>query len=175
MKTVFHNGAVKVDPETGEVTLTDGTKDVGDVVVGKSYDALSNVVTNPLVSDGVHSRLRAQVLGSDQHVAKKMGLTCFRMALTADKAREALGGNLPHWWEPSTGKGRISLLEAEDGTPRFITTYPFRRYDMMNVACNFPTRPNRRTAAESWYAEADRGELLELFGDYPEEVVKLLK
>lgn len=33
VKAVFHNGAVNVDPETGEVTLADGSKDVGDVVI----------------------------------------------------------------------------------------------------------------------------------------------
>lgn len=34
VKTVFHNGAVDLNPETGEVTLADGSKDVGDVVIG---------------------------------------------------------------------------------------------------------------------------------------------
>lgn len=103
-----------------------------------------------------------------------MGLTCFRLVISADKTREALG-QLPDWWEPETGKGRISLLEAEDGTPRFITAYPFRHFYYMNLACNFPTRHNRRSAAGSWYAEADRGELLETFGDFGEDVVKLLR
>ncbi|KPM36934.1 hypothetical protein AK830_g9635 [Neonectria ditissima] len=159
VKTVFHNGAVDLNPEIGEVTLADGSKDAGDVVI---------------VADGVHSRLRSHVLGTDQHIAKKMGLTCFRLVISANKTREVLG-KLPEWWEPGIGKGRISLLEAEDGTPRFITAYPFRHFEYMNLACNFPTRPNRRSAAESWYAEADRGELLDIFGDFGEVIVKLLR
>jgi salicylate hydroxylase len=43
VKTVFYNGAVQVDPQTGEVTLSDGTKDVGDVVVGKCHDKESSI------------------------------------------------------------------------------------------------------------------------------------
>ncbi|KAK7421590.1 hypothetical protein QQX98_002057 [Neonectria punicea] len=159
VKTVFHNGVVDLNPETGEVTLEDGSKDMGDVVI---------------VADGVHSRLRAQVLGSDKHIAKKMGLTCFRLTISADKTKGVLG-KLPDWWEPETGKGRISLLEADDGTPRFITAYPLRHFDYMNLACNFPTRHDRRSAPGSWYAEADRGELLEVFGDFGEDILKLLR
>ncbi|KAH7009917.1 FAD binding domain protein [Ilyonectria destructans] len=109
VKTIFHNGAVDVDPDTGEVTLADGSKDVGDVS------------------------------------------------------------------ELDVGKGRISLLEADDGTPIFITAYPYRRFDYMNLACNFPTRDDRRSAPGSWYAEAERGELLDTFGDFGEEIIQLLK
>lgn len=103
-----------------------------------------------------------------------MGLTCFRLAISADKAGEVLG-KLPDWWEPDVGKGRISLLEADDGTPRFITAYPYRHFNYMNLACNFPTRNDRSSAPGSWYAEADRGELLDTFGDFGEEIVQLLK
>lgn len=129
---------------------------------------------NLLVADGVHSRLRAKVLGTDNHVSQKMGLTCFRLAISAEKTREVLG-KLPDWWEPDVGKGRISLLKADDGTPRFIAAYPYRHFDYMNLACNFPTRDDRRSALGSWYAEADRGELLDTFGDFGEEIIQLLK
>lgn len=35
VKTIFHIDAVDVDLDTGEVTLANGSKDVGDVVISK--------------------------------------------------------------------------------------------------------------------------------------------
>ncbi|KAK7429440.1 hypothetical protein QQZ08_004032 [Neonectria magnoliae] len=49
VKTVLHNGVVDLNPETGEVTSKDGSKDVGDVVIvqcnlaGGSNDSSSRV------------------------------------------------------------------------------------------------------------------------------------
>ncbi|GFF47087.1 6-hydroxynicotinate 3-monooxygenase [Aspergillus udagawae] len=147
---VFNTSVVDIDPEKATVTLEDGSVVDADVVI---------------VADGVHSRLRRRIVGSDSYQAKKNGLTCYRIAASAEAVKEALG-HLPVWWEPSTAEGRISALQAGDGSNRMIAAYAIRNYDYMNFSCLFPTRHDKGSVLESWYADGDRREMTEIFNDY---------
>lgn len=103
-----------------------------------------------------------------------MGATCYRVALSVDRAKEVLG-ELPFWWDPTTNKNRPCMIEARDGSRRFIAAYAMRNSQYMNLSAVFPTPKDRASSLSSWYAEADRNEVLEVFRDFHEPVRKMLR
>ncbi|KAI9933779.1 hypothetical protein ASPWEDRAFT_24088 [Aspergillus wentii DTO 134E9] len=155
---IFNTNVIDIDPEKGSIALEDGSVVGADLVI---------------VADGVHSRLRHRIVGSDTYRAKKNGMTCYRVAISAEAVKQALG-YLPTWWDPETANGRISALQAGDGSNRMIAMYPIRNYEYMNFSCLFPTRQNNGNVLESWYADGDRREMIETFDDYYEPMRKIL-
>jgi salicylate hydroxylase len=128
------------------------------------------------VADGVHSKLRNIVLGSDKYVARKTGLTCYRIAVSTEDAKKALGDNpLPHWWEPSTCDNRSSLIHAADGSARMVTAYPLRNLTMFNLSCIVRTDDSIKPSTDSWYADGDPAKMVEIFSDFHESLVKILR
>lgn len=111
-------------------------------------------------------------MGSDAR-AKKNGMTCYRVAVSAEAVKHTLG-YLPAWWDPQTADGRISAFQAGDGSNRLIAAYAIRNAEYMNLACVFPTRQNRGNVLESWYADGNRREMIETFDDYYEPMRKIL-
>ncbi|RNJ55906.1 hypothetical protein D7B24_007902 [Verticillium nonalfalfae] len=156
----FNSAVTDMDPDRGKVTLSDGSSAEADVII---------------VADGVHSRLRSCIVGPE-YFAKKMGLSCFRIAVSAQDAEAALG-KIPEWWDRSTGKGRGVVFESGDASNRFIVAYPLRNFEYMNLSCIFPTNPERlkSSTASTWYAEGDRSEMLEVFSDFSSTLVELLR
>jgi salicylate hydroxylase len=126
------------------------------------------------VADGVHSRLRNRILGDDSIQAKKMGLTCFRVAASAKAVKETLG-SLPHWWEPTTAQNRVCVLESGDGSDRFVVAYPLRDLEYMNLSCIFPSRKSKQSRTNSWYADGNSDEIIEIFSDFDESFRKILR
>ena len=128
------------------------------------------------VADGVHSRLRNIVVRSDSYVAKKTGLTCYRIAINVEDAEKALGHlPFPHWWEPSTCQNRSSIIYAADGSARVVTTYPIRHQTYFNISCILRTQESTRSTTESWHANADRAKMVESFGDFHEPLRLILR
>lgn len=129
-----------------------------------------------IVADGVHSRLRNIITGSTDHVAKKTGLTCYRIAVSIEDAEKALGdGSLPHWWDPSTCRNRTSLTMAADGTSRMVVAYPLRRETYFNLSCIVQTSDSSKPTTDSWNADGDQAKLLETFRDFNEPLRKVLR
>ncbi|OGM50036.1 FAD binding domain protein [Aspergillus bombycis] len=157
-QVIFNTNVVDIDPEEASITLEDGSVIGADIVV---------------IADGVHSRLRRRVVGSDAHQVKKNGMTCYRVAVSAEAVKDTLG-YLPAWWDPKTADGRICALQALDGSNRMIAAYAIRNSEYMNLACLFPTRENRGNVLESWYADGNRREMIETFDDYYEPMRKIL-
>ncbi|KAI0382298.1 FAD binding domain protein [Hypomontagnella monticulosa] len=158
-KMVFKNGVKDLDAEAGEVTLDDGTKVKADVII---------------IADGIHSRLRPMIAGEDCPKPQKSGLTCCRVAVSANQAIEALG-SLPDWWEDSKGDSpRLMIFEARDGTDRIMVVYGLRHTSYMNLSCIFVTREEKESTTQSWFAEGDRQEMLEIFQDFHPNLVKLI-
>ncbi|KAI0004364.1 FAD binding domain protein [Xylariaceae sp. FL0662B] len=158
-KMVFNNGGKDIDPEAGLVTLDDGSQAQADVVI---------------VADGIHSRLRPRIAGSDCPKPEKSGLTCCRVAVSADEARKVLG-RLPNWWqEQRTGDRRIMIWEAGDGSDRLVVVYGLRHTNYMNLSCVFPTRRERESTTKSWFADGDRQEMLDIFRDFDLSLLALL-
>ena len=124
------------------------------------------------VADGIHSRLRSIVAGDESHVAKKTGLTCYRVAVSIENAKKALGDlPLPHWW---TNRNRSSLINAADGTARMVTVYPLRHGTYFNLSCIIRTEVSTKRTTESWDADGDRAKMLEAFGDFHESLRLIL-
>ncbi|KAI0168869.1 FAD binding domain protein [Hypoxylon sp. FL1284] len=158
-KMIFNNGAKDVDAEAGQITLDDGTKVKGDVII---------------VADGIHSRLRPLIAGDDCPKPKKSGLTCFRVAVSATEAISALG-RLPDWWkEQMAGDRRIMVFEANDGSDRMMVVYGLRNSSYMNMSCIFVTREEKESTKTSWLAEGDQQEMLDIFQDFDSDLVALL-
>ncbi|GAB1203141.1 hypothetical protein APSETT445_001767 [Aspergillus pseudonomiae] len=157
-QVIFNTNVVDIDPEEASITLEDGSVVGADVVI---------------IADGVHSRLRHRIVGSDDARAKKNGMTCYRVAVSAEAVNHTLG-YLPAWWDPQTADGRISAFQAGDGSNRLIAAYAIRNAEYMNLACVFPTRQNRGNVLESWYADGNRREMIETFDDYCEPMRKIL-
>ena len=127
------------------------------------------------VADGVHSRLRASVIGSNSHAAKKTGLTCYRIAVSTEDAKSALGHlPLPHWWEPSTCQNRTSIIYAADGSARVVTAYPIRHQTHFNLSCIMRTQESTKSTTESWHVDGDRAKMIEAFGDFNEPLKQIL-
>ncbi|KAI2470226.1 FAD binding domain protein [Annulohypoxylon bovei var. microspora] len=158
-KVVFNNGAKDINPEAGEITLDDGTKAKADVIIA---------------ADGIHSRLRPKIAGPDCPKPKKTGLTCCRVAVPANQAIEALG-RLPDWWqEQKTGDRRVLVFEARDGSDRIMVVYGLRHASYMNMSCIFVTREEKESTTNSWFAEGDRQEMLDIFHDFDPSLLALI-
>ncbi|KAI0203615.1 FAD binding domain protein [Astrocystis sublimbata] len=157
---VWNNGAVDLDAEAGKVTLEDGSTVDADVVI---------------VADGIHSHLRNKIL-PEPISARKTGLTCCRVAVSAEEAAKVLG-KLPQWWEDQrkVGQGCMRLVESMDDTARLVVLYPLRDGDWMNMAWIFPTQTERESTTNSWFADGDRDEILTIFHDFGYELKELLR
>ncbi|KAF2268649.1 FAD binding domain protein [Lojkania enalia] len=159
-KIVFDTAATGLNPDEGIVTLSDGSTIIADVVVA---------------ADGIHSRLRNIVVGSEDYFAKKTGLTCYRVAVATEDAKKELGDlPPPHWWEPNTYQNRSSVIYASDDSPRFITAYPIRNGSYFNLSCILKTQESSTSTTESWNANGDHAKLIELFGDFSESIRRIL-
>lgn len=154
---VFDTSVVDVEPDEGLVVFKDSSTIQADVVI---------------VADGVHSRLRHRIVDSS-YQPKKNGMTCYRVAISAEAVKAALG-YLPESWDPRTADSRISTLMAGDGSRRTVTAYPLRNYDYMSFSCLFPGRQDRGNVLESWYADGDRQEMVDTFNDFSYPLRKIL-
>ena len=129
-----------------------------------------------VVADGVHSRLRASIVGEDGYVAKKTGLTCYRIAISVDDAKKALGDlPLPHWWEPTTCQNRTSMISSTDGRPRMVIAYPLRHQTYFNLSCIVRAPGTTRSTTDSWHIEGDRSKMFEYFADFSEPFRLILR
>lgn len=96
------------------------------------------------------------------------------MAVTANEAIDALG-SLPSWWqEQKTGDRRIMVFEARDGSDRIMVVYGLRHTSYMNMSCIFVTKEEKESTTNSWFADGDRQEMLDIFHDFDPSLVKLL-
>lgn len=104
---------------------------------------------------------------------KKMGYTLFRAAASTADVEKALG-YVPKWWTAEGGENRLSLMAAPGKSFRMIVHYPIQNHNWRNFSCFLPMAKERGNAVESWYADADKEEMLSLFDDYHEEIRKIL-
>lgn len=98
------------------------------------------------------------------------GQSIFRFVLSADKARE-IAGVLPEWWDPKK-EPYFNMIPAEDGSNRIVITYPAKNFEVVNFSCICPNTFLKETGSESWFTDGDLNELLEVFKDFPESVMR---
>jgi salicylate hydroxylase len=83
-------------------------------------------------------------------------------------------GYLPDLLNPEIG-AYLNLIPSADGTNRAIVLYPCQNFQTLNMACNLPDSKLKEDALEPRTAQQNRDEMLELFKDFPEWVVKIMK
>ncbi|KAB2571133.1 Salicylate hydroxylase [Lasiodiplodia theobromae] len=161
-RVVFEKAVMDIDPDAGTFELSDGSRGEADVII---------------VADGIHSHLRHRIVGDRSHRAQLTGMSVFRFAMSRSEAAQALGNDeqLPEYFDPARGEGRFGLIDACDGSGRVVAVYPCRDYEYINVTCAFRTRHSKDDTVASWWAEGDRDEMVDIFHDFPEHVVKLLR
>ncbi|KAI8267380.1 hypothetical protein K4K58_008034 [Colletotrichum sp. SAR11_239] len=157
-KIFFNTPVVDLNPETATITLKDGSAVQGDVVV---------------VADGVHSALRHRITGDKAHAPKKTGLTLFRLAASIEDMKRVLGDS-SDWLPPPEDDSRLNFVLAGDNTNRVVVHYPMQHHNYRNFSCLFLMPESRANVAESWYADGEKEEMLEVYKDFPEEILKIM-
>ncbi|KAF1962602.1 FAD/NAD(P)-binding domain-containing protein [Byssothecium circinans] len=139
----------------GTVTLASGEQITADLVVG---------------ADGVHSKTRYALPGSEGIKIFGSGKSAFRFLMPRSRALE----------DPVTRP----LVEAEGhlalwfGRDRRVVIYPTRNHELLNFVCIHPTKdsevsPQSHDSAD-WQKTGHLDKLLEVYKDFDPAVVKLL-
>ncbi|KAK4861884.1 hypothetical protein LT330_003919 [Penicillium expansum] len=157
-RVVYNVKVVGIDVDSGVVTFADGSSVEVDLII---------------VADGIRSKFREQIVGnSDSHV-KSAGKSIFRFVLSAEQAKEVTG-TLHEWWDPSKG-GFSHMIPAEDETNRILIAYPAKKFGYVNFSYICPNSYVKETGEESWFTDGDRDELLEVFKDFPENMLQFIR
>ncbi|KAF7312663.1 FAD/NAD(P)-binding domain-containing protein [Mycena indigotica] len=133
---------IDCNPDTGSITLGDGSVVVSDLVIA---------------ADGVHSTLRAKVLGYPQP-ALASGISCFRTVFDARKL-DTLSD--PEWFTAGTGvSGLRGILVKDSISYKLIAAYYCRDKTVVNVAAVYedPTQD-----APEWSPAGSSAELLQTY------------
>jgi 2-polyprenyl-6-methoxyphenol hydroxylase-like FAD-dependent oxidoreductase len=146
---------VDVDAEQGIVTLENGEKIHGDVVVG---------------ADGVHSRTRAKIPGAENLKPFGSGKSAFRFLIPREKA----------FADPETRKfaeqeGHLQMIFARD---RRVVVYPTSDNTLLNFVNIHPTSESQVNSEEpgssDWQNQGNISKMLEVFKDFEPAMQKLL-
>ncbi|KAH6652281.1 hypothetical protein BKA67DRAFT_538101 [Truncatella angustata] len=138
----------RVDSETGEVHLVNGTVAKADLIIG---------------ADGVHSRTVQSATG---RVQKKIstGQSCFRFLVPVAKANE----------NPLTKQlvDRIGLesLHAFCASDRRIIIYPCRTGTILNVVAFHPSGDDESVGESSWLNTGSLDDLVAVYSDFSPEI-----
>lgn len=135
---------------------------------------LCSLCLRTIVADGIHSALRHRVTGDKNHVPKKSGLSLFRIAVSAEDVKKALG-HLPDWWDEQKADNRLNVMQPNDGTHRALAYYPIQNHEYKNFSCLFPMREDRESIVESWYTDGDRKDMLDTFNDFDPTIREILR
>ncbi|EOD51303.1 putative fad binding domain protein [Neofusicoccum parvum UCRNP2] len=138
-----------VDPHTATVTLENGDKVQGDLVIA---------------ADGVHSRARAKVPGGDVK-AFGSGKSAFRFLVPREAALA----------DPRSAKfaAKDGELHITYGVDRRVVVYPCVNNTMLNFNCIHP-REESDASAEDWSKTGNKGRLLDVYSKFNPDLVALL-
>ncbi len=129
---------VRPDGDVAVAGFADGSEVGADIIVG---------------ADGIHSPVRASLLGAD--APRFTGKICYRSVVPT----EAVRGTRP------SREGAQWL--GPHGT---IVLYPLRGEELINVVCHYDDDDYRH---ESWIAECSREEVLERYAGWHESLLRL--
>lgn len=172
----FGQEVVKVDVESGRVTLAGGEVVEADLVIGMRLTQVIHGSRLTIVAgaDGIKSVLRPHVVGEAAfQTARPSGLSAFRFTIPASYIEQQIG-QLPEILD-STKPVCLSMIFSFDGTMRSIVMYPCRRFELLNFVCIAQDKILKTATTESWTAAGDRDEMLGIFQDFPPWVLDYLK
>lgn len=146
---------VDVDPYEATITLDNGEKIKGDVVVG---------------ADGVHSKMRRKVAGAENIETFGSGKSAYRFLISREQALA----------DPETRKyagkeGELTMFIARD---RRVVLYPTSDNTLLNFVCVHPTAESQvehnAPGSSDWQNTGNIGKMLEVFKSFEPAVLKLL-
>ncbi|KAJ5098206.1 monooxygenase [Penicillium argentinense] len=141
------------DAEAGEVTLCDGIKFNGDLVVG---------------ADGIHSKSVYAVTGGEFRPKESTGQNCFRFLVPVSKIKaNPIATAL-------LDKIGLDGVHAFVGQDRRIVLYPCRNGELLNVAGIHPSGTTPANDA-SWLDSGNMEELLATFSSFGPELQELCR
>ncbi|BCR98806.1 uncharacterized protein AKAW2_40489A [Aspergillus luchuensis] len=149
------------DVDEGRLTLEDGEVVEADLVVA---------------ADGIRSIMRGPVVNDDAYItAQPSGSSAFRFTMSREKVIELHNGEVPEIMD-SSKSGTLFGVYALDPTERRVIMYPCRNYEILNFAVLAPDNMLKTPASsDSWSAPGDRDEMISLFTDFPDWVLKYFR
>ncbi|RAL01833.1 FAD/NAD(P)-binding domain-containing protein [Aspergillus ibericus CBS 121593] len=149
----------------------------GDVEGGRLILEGGEVVEADLVvaADGIRSTLRPLVTNPSYTTAQPSGVSAFRFTMSRADVLALHNGNVPDVLDP-TKPGTLIGIYAFDPTERRVILYPCRNYEILNFVALVPDNMLKEPPpSDSWSAPGDREELISLFEDFPDWVVKYFR
>ena len=132
---------IDVDPDAATITLQDGTKVTGDVVIG---------------ADGVHSKARRKVPGGENAKPFPSGKSAFRFIIQRQDALD----------DPATRKlcEKKGVFTVAVGVDRRIIMYDTANNTLLNFVCIHPDSESE--AGEDWNSGTSQSALLHVYRDW---------
>lgn len=137
----------------GSVTLESGEQLRADVVIG---------------ADGVHSKTRAALPGSQGFKPVGDGKSSFRFTMPRSRALE----------DPLTRplvekEGHLNMFMGED---RRVVVYPTRNHELLNFNCIHPTSESEQKdeKSDAWQTDAKLNKLLDVYKGWAPSILKIL-
>ncbi|CAG8400210.1 unnamed protein product [Penicillium salamii] len=143
---------LSVDVGKGEVVLEDGSKYVGDLVVG---------------ADGVHSRCVDAIAGERRETVKT-GQSCFRFLVPIEKMQE---NPLTSSMLERIGLNGIHVFTTED---RRLVVYPSRGGLLLNCAGIYPPTSAEESGENNlWHNTGSVSQLVKTFRGFGEDLLEM--
>ncbi|KAL4863670.1 hypothetical protein BDV12DRAFT_206323 [Aspergillus spectabilis] len=150
---------VSVDVGEGILVLASGEEIKADVLIG---------------ADGIKSVVRPYVVGDAAfNTAGPSGLSAFRFTIDADTIKANLS-EIPEIMD-SAKPASLTVVDSYNGSKRSLVIYPCRNIELLNLGCICPDDMLQESATESWMATGDKEEMVSIFHDFPEWVLRLLR
>ncbi|CCT75844.1 related to salicylate 1-monooxygenase [Fusarium fujikuroi] len=144
---------VKADAETAEITLADGVKHKGDLLIG---------------ADGVHSKVVSAVAGSPPvRISTKQNT--FRFLVPIDKlmANPITG--------PFFGKLGFDCQHVFTTRDRRMVVYPCRNAKLLNIVAMHPAEDAGLDSESSWLAGGRVQDLLDVYKEFGPELIEMCR
>ncbi|SCV49093.1 related to salicylate 1-monooxygenase [Fusarium fujikuroi] len=144
---------VKADAETAEITLADGVKHKGDLLIG---------------ADGVHSKVVSAVAGSPPvRISTKQNT--FRFLVPIDKlmANPITG--------PFFGKLGFDCQHVFTTRDRRMVVYPCRNAKLLNIVAMHPAEDAGLDSESSWLAGGRVQDLLDVYKQFGPELIEMCR
>ncbi|KAL4975275.1 hypothetical protein BDW66DRAFT_167294 [Aspergillus desertorum] len=145
------NKVVDIDPHSATITLENGEKVIGDVVLG---------------ADGVHSVAKTKLSGGENVKTFSSGKNAFRFLIArkdalSDPQTKDLADELGTWY----------MFDSPDLR---VVVYPCANNELLNFVCIHPHTMSKIHDGSEWDQGASKESLLKVYKDFSPQVRKLL-